>query len=47
VNGFLTYACESKRTGDLFGNKNLFSRASKMVGSLKARLLTDVGAKFV
>lgn len=37
VNAFLTSACESKRTGDLFGNKNLFSRASKMVGSLKAR----------
>ena len=38
VNGMLSLACESKRTGDLFGNKNLFARASKIVGGLKARL---------
>ena len=37
VNGMLALACESKRTGDLFGNKNLFARASKIVGGLKAR----------
>ena len=37
VNGMLSLACESKRTGDLFGNKNLFARASKIVGGLKAR----------
>jgi hypothetical protein len=33
----LAMACESKRTGDLFGNKDLFARASKIVGGLKAR----------
>ena len=38
----LSLACESKRTGDLFGNKNLFARASKIVGGLKAR-----GAGFI
>ena len=37
VNGMLSLACESKRTGDLFGNKNLFARASKIVGGLKVR----------
>ena len=37
VNGMLSLAGESKRTGDLFGNKNLFARASKIVGGLKAR----------
>jgi hypothetical protein len=37
VNGMLAMACESKRTGDLFGNKDLFARASKIVGGLKAR----------
>ena len=40
VNGMLAVACETKRTGDLFGNKNLFARASKMVGGLKVRVLT-------
>jgi hypothetical protein len=33
----LAMACESKRTGDLFGNKDLFARASKIVGGLKAQ----------
>ncbi len=35
VNGMMSLACESKRTGDLFGNKNLFARASRIVGGLK------------
>jgi hypothetical protein len=38
VNGMLSQAGESKRTGDLFGNKNLFARASKIVGGLKVRV---------
>ena len=30
-------ASEAKRTGDLFSTKNIFARAQKLVGGLKAR----------
>jgi hypothetical protein len=35
VTGLLTLASETKRTGDLFSTKNIFARASKLVGGLK------------
>lgn len=35
VMGLVRMASESKRTGDLFGNKTIFSKAAKMVGGLK------------
>ena len=35
MGGLLSLAGEDKRTGDLFGNKNLLARASKLVGGLK------------
>lgn len=37
MNGLLTMANETKRTGDLFSTKNIFARASKLVGGLKVR----------
>ena len=38
VNGLLAMAGESKRTGDLFGNKNMVARGLKLLGGLKARV---------
>ena len=37
VNGLLSLCGESKRTGDLFGNKNIVSRGLKLLGGLKVR----------